>query len=233
MAVMSSLPDNWNYGARARLSHVPGREGFGAWSEIHPASRWEYRYVKRAFDLALAGAALILAAPLMLLIALAVKCSSSGPVLFKQQRVGMGGRLFWMFKFRTMRDSSRSVSDLRWTQPNDSRVTRLGSVLRRTSLDELPQLCNVLKGEMSLVGPRPERPHFVESFECSFPDYGLRHTVRGGITGWAQVNGWRGDTSIGKRLEHDLYYVHNWTVGFDLKILLITLTRGFNHPNAC
>jgi putative colanic acid biosynthesis UDP-glucose lipid carrier transferase len=169
----------------------------------------------------------------MLLIALAVKCSSRGPVFFWQQRVGLNGQLLWMVKFRTMRTSAPAVSDRSWTRPRDRRVTPLGRILRQSGLDELPQLVNVLKGDMSLVGPRPERPHFVECFKRQLPDYWKRHTVHCGITGWAQVNGWRGDTSIQKRLEHDLYYVRNWTLAFDLKILGITLARGFRHPNAC
>ncbi|MCI0423175.1 MAG: exopolysaccharide biosynthesis polyprenyl glycosylphosphotransferase [Acidobacteria bacterium] len=205
----------------------------GTGDRVSPAARLQYRLFKRALDLVLSCVTIVLTAPLFLLIAVALRCSSARPVLFRQQRVGLHGRVFWICKFRTMEVSPRQVSDIHWTGRRDSRVTPVGRVLRYSSLDELPQLVNVLKGEMSLVGPRPERPHFVERFEREMPAYSLRHTIQCGLTGWAQVNGWRGDTSIQKRLEYDLYYLQNWSLAFDLKILLLTLSRGFFNRNAC
>jgi len=168
----------------------------------------------------------MLLAPLLALIALALRLSSSAPVLFKQQRVGQYGRKFWIYKFTTMAASSADESDTQWTTSQDERVTRLGRILRPTGLDELPQLINVLRGDMSLVGPRPERPHFVEIFRRDVPGYMKRHALKPGITGWAQVCGWRGDTSIRKRVEHDLYYLQNRTFRLDLKILLLTVIGG-------
>ncbi len=185
-----------------------------------------YQIVKRLFDLLTASLLLIMLAPLLLLMALAVKLSSAGPVIFKQQRVGLKGRLFWIYKVRTMRAVSSCVSDTQWTAAHDSQVTRVGAYLRRTGLDELPQLVNVLRGDMSMVGPRPERPYFVEIFKRQIPEYMDRHCIKGGMTGWAQINGWRGDTSIRKRLEHDLLYMQHWSLWFDLKILLLTFRRG-------
>jgi exopolysaccharide biosynthesis polyprenyl glycosylphosphotransferase len=199
---------------------------------VQVADRLEYRILKRGFDVALSGISLTLLAPLLLLIAIAVRATSAGPVLFRQRRVGMNGRLFWMYKFRTMKLASGASSERGWTREQDRRVTRLGRWLRHSSLDELPQLYNVIRGEMSLVGPRPERIHFVRKFNCQMSSYALRHAVLGGITGWAQVNGWRGDTSIQKRLEYDLYYLRHWSLWFDLRILLLTLVGGFRHPNA-
>jgi putative colanic acid biosynthesis UDP-glucose lipid carrier transferase len=225
--------DDWDCSAKTEPLSARGYAAADSSAASHPACGRQYRIVKRLLDVFLSVTVLVGAAPLMLLIALAVKCSSRGPVLFRQQRVGLNGQLIWIVKFRTMRTSATAVSDRRWTRPRDRRVTPLGRILRQTGLDELPQLYNVLKGDMSLVGPRPERPHFVECFNRELPDYWQRHTVHCGITGWAQVNGWRGDTSIQKRLEHDLYYIRNWTLAFDLKILWITLVRGFRHPNAC
>lgn len=203
-----------------------------SWEFNHPAARFDYRLLKRGLDVSISVMILVLAVPLMLLIAAAVKATSPGPVLFRQRRVGFHGQVFWMYKFRTMKMTSSAVSERGWTRERDARVTSLGRILRRSSLDELPQLYNVIRGEMSLVGPRPERPHFVEKFTREIPAYSLRQTIHCGITGWAQVNGWRGDTSIRKRLEYDLYYLEHWSLWFDLKILLITLTRGFYHPNA-
>jgi exopolysaccharide biosynthesis polyprenyl glycosylphosphotransferase len=175
---------------------------------------------------------LLLGSPLFLTIALAIKLSSPGPIFFEQERVGANRRPFRMLKFRTMRVSTARESDTRWTTPNDSRVTLIGAFLRKTSLDELPQFINVLKGDMSVVGPRPERPFFANRFKTEVPQYMLRHQVKTGITGWAQVNGWRGDTSISKRVEHDLYYIENWSLGFDLKIILMTISNGLVNKNA-
>ena len=170
--------------------------------------------------------ALILLAPLLALIALVLKLSSSAPVLFKQQRVGQSGRRFWIYKFTTMTASSADTERYAVDNISDERVTRLGRILRPTGLDELPQLINVLRGDMSLVGPRPERPHFVEIFRRDVPGYMKRHALKPGITGWAQVCGWRGDTSIRKRVDHDLYYLQHWTLWFDLKILCLTVIGG-------
>jgi lipopolysaccharide/colanic/teichoic acid biosynthesis glycosyltransferase len=165
------------------------------------------------------------------LLALLVRLSSSGPIFFGQERVGMDGGTFKMWKFRTMRVGSAAESR-GWTVENDPRRTRIGTFLRSSSLDELPQLWNVFVGEMSLVGPRPEQTHFVDKFRREIPAYMLRHKMRAGITGWAQVSGWRGDTSLHKRIECDLYYIRNWTIWFDIKILLMTIVRGFVNKNA-
>jgi exopolysaccharide biosynthesis polyprenyl glycosylphosphotransferase len=185
--------------------------------------RFSYRFSKRLLDLGASLLGLILLAPLLALIALILRCSSSAPVLFKQRRVGQHDREFWIYKFTTMTASSVEASDTQWTTSEDERVTGLGRILRPTGLDELPQLINVLRGDMSLVGPRPERPHFVEIFRRDVPSYMKRHALKPGITGWAQVCGWRGDTSIRKRVEHDLYYLRHWTFWFDLKILCLTV----------
>ena len=191
-----------------------------------------YTFLKRAFDLVFAASVLILGAPVLLLIALLVRLSSPGPVFFVQERVGLNGKLFRMFKFRTMAVSAKADSDTRWTVKNDPRCTRLGKVFRQTGLDELPQFFNVLKGEMSVVGPRPERPMLVQRFMQSVGNYNRRHYLKAGITGWAQVHGWRGDTSIEKRVEYDLYYVRHWTLTLDLLIVMLTLFRGFTDKNA-
>ena len=185
------------------------------------------RVLKRAFDLVFGGLGLAVAAPIMLAIAVGLKLTTPGPVLYHQERMGVDGRRFRMLKFRTMRVDAEAETGPVWARPDDPRRTALGVFLRRTSLDELPQLFNVLRGEMSLVGPRPERPSFVEEFRRRVPGYMLRHKVKAGITGWAQINGWRGNTSIEKRIECDLYYIERWSLGFDLKILLQTLWYGF------
>jgi Undecaprenyl-phosphate glucose phosphotransferase len=197
-----------------------------------PAESALYVFLKRAFDLVFALSILILGAPVFILIALLVRLTSRGPVLFAQDRVGLNGKLFRMFKFRTMTVSSKADSDSIWTVKNDPRCTSFGRVLRRTGLDELPQFFNVLKGEMSVVGPRPERPMLVQRFMQSVGNYNRRHYLKVGITGWAQVHGWRGDTSIEKRVEYDLYYVRHWTLTLDLLIVMLTLFRGFTDKNA-
>jgi Undecaprenyl-phosphate glucose phosphotransferase len=207
----------------------------GVWmvSVCHsPMESVMYTILKRGFDIAFSTAILILAAPLMVAIALAVKLSSPGPVFFAQDRVGFKGNLFKMYKFRTMRMSTTHEGDTRWTCRDDSRRTGVGAFLRRTSLDELPQFFNVIKGDMSVVGPRPERPHFVEKFGVEVPRYHARHYLKVGITGWAQVNGWRGDTSIEKRVEHDLYYLRNWSLLFDLRIVIRTVLDSLNAKHA-
>ena len=191
-----------------------------------------YLFQKRIFDVAFSIVVLLSTAPLFLLIALAIKLSSPGPVFFIQERVGLNGSTFKMLKFRSMRMSTQEEGDTRWTSANDQRRTMLGAFLRKTNLDELPQFFNVLKGDMSIVGPRPERPHFVNKFLSEFDRYNFRHTFKVGITGWAQVNGWRGDTSIAKRVEYDLYYLRNWSITFDLQIIAITLAKIFNSKNA-
>ena len=188
-------------------------------------------FTKRALDIFLGSILLVVLSPLMLLLALLLKVSSRGPVLFKQERVSFDGTSFKIVKFRTMSMNAESAGP-GWTTPGDNRVTRLGKVLRSTSLDELPQLFNVLCGDMSIVGPRPERPVFIQEFRRRIPRYMLRHKVPAGITGWAQVNGWRGDTSIDKRIEYDLYYIENWSLLLDLKILWMTLFKGFKNRNA-
>jgi len=190
------------------------------------------RLVKRLMDIAISLTALIVLSPLMLLIAVLIKLTSRGPILFRQERCGLDGKTFQMLKFRTMRvDAERETGPV-YTKPNDPRRTWLGAILRRTSLDELPQLFNVLKGDMSLVGPRPERPYFVERLRKTIPHYMARHLVKAGMTGWAQVNGWRGDTSLRKRLQYDLYYITHWNPWFDLRILWLTIWRGLIHRNA-
>jgi Undecaprenyl-phosphate glucose phosphotransferase len=188
-------------------------------------------FTKRALDLAIAGLALVVFSPLMVVIALTVKLTSRGPVLFKQERVSFDGSRFTIFKFRTM-FTNAEASGPGWTKPGDDRVTPIGRILRSTSLDELPQLFNVLRGDMSIVGPRPERPVYIKEFRQRIPRYMLRHKVPAGITGWAQVHGWRGDTSIDKRIEYDLYYIENWSIFLDLKIVCMTLVNGFRNRNA-
>jgi Undecaprenyl-phosphate glucose phosphotransferase len=191
-----------------------------------------YLFQKRIFDVAFSILILLATLPVTLLIALAVKLGSRGPTFFAQERVGLNGRVFKMYKFRTMKVGSREEGDTRWTSNNDPRRTAVGAFLRRTNLDELPQFVNVLKGDMSIVGPRPERPFFVERFLAEFDRYNSRHMFKAGITGWAQVNGWRGDTSIAKRVEYDLYYLRNWSLTFDLQIITLTLFRIFSSKNA-
>jgi len=187
---------------------------------------------KRMFDVAGSTALLVMLSPVFLFLALAIKLGSKGPVFYKQERMGLDGKRFRMWKFRTMRVGAEKETGPVWAKKDDPRVTKLGSILRKTSLDELPQLVNVLKGDMSLVGPRPERPHFIEQFRGTVPKYMLRHKVKAGMTGWAQVNGWRGNTSIEKRIEHDLAYIENWSFWFDIKILWLTLWRGFVNKHA-
>ena len=188
--------------------------------------------LKRLIDIIGSLLGIIITSPIMLVAAAAVKCSSPGPVIFKQERVGLHNKKFNMYKFRSMELQSPKEETKAWTVKNDPRVTKVGKLLRRTSLDELPQLFNILKGDMSLVGPRPERPLFVEKFKEEIPRYMVKHQVRPGLTGWAQVNGLRGDTSIKKRIEYDIYYIENWTLGFDIKIIFMTFFTGFVNKNA-
>ncbi|HJA43535.1 MAG TPA: undecaprenyl-phosphate glucose phosphotransferase [Candidatus Dorea stercoravium] len=189
-------------------------------------------FMKRCVDLFGAVVALILFSPVMAAVAVIIKVTSPGPLIFKQERIGMRNKPFYMYKFRSMVVQEASAEKKAWTTQNDPRVTPIGRFIRKTSIDELPQLVNVLKGDMSLVGPRPERPQFVEQFKEEIPRYMVKHQVRPGLTGWAQVNGYRGDTSIRKRIEHDLYYIENWTLGFDFKIIIMTFFKGFVNKNA-
>lgn len=188
--------------------------------------------VKRTMDLVGSIICIILFSPVMLITALAIKITSPGPLIFTQVRVGLHNRPFKMYKFRSMEVQKPSDEKKGWTTRNDPRVTGVGKFIRKTSIDELPQLFNVLKGDMSLVGPRPERPQYVEKFREEIPRYMVKHQVRPGMTGWAQVNGYRGNTSIKKRIEHDIYYIENWTVGLDVKILVLTVFKGFVNKNA-
>jgi exopolysaccharide biosynthesis polyprenyl glycosylphosphotransferase len=187
---------------------------------------------KRTFDIFFSLAALAVLSPVFFLLAVLVKSTSPGPVLFKQKRIGENNREFFIYKFRTMVPQSRQMSDLAWTTVNDERVTRVGRVMRRIGLDELPQFWNVLVGDMSVVGPRPERKHFVDLFKQDLPNYMVRHLVKAGITGWAQVNGLRGDSSIAKRLEYDIQYTENWNLWLDLKIIWLTLFGSDVSKNA-
>lgn len=185
--------------------------------------------LKRIIDVVLCSIGLIILSPLLLLISLFVKLTSKGPIFYAQVRMGLDGKEFSMWKFRSMKIVENSEG---WTVKNDPRVTRIGKILRKTSLDELPQLLNVIIGDMSLVGPRPERPHFVNEFKKGIPSYMLRHKMRAGITGWAQINGWRGDTSISKRIECDLWYIKNWSLWLDLWIIFMTFWKGLVNKNA-
>ena len=188
--------------------------------------------MKRGMDLARAVTALSSFSPIMALTAAIIKITSPGPIIYSQERVGLHNRPFKMYKFRSMEVQPPGQDKGKWTTPHDPRVTPVGRIIRKTSIDELPQLFNVLAGSMSLVGPRPERPFFVERFKEEIPRYMIKHQVRPGMTGWAQINGYRGDTSIEKRIEHDLYYIENWTLGFDFKILFLTVFKGFINKNA-
>ncbi len=190
------------------------------------------RFVKRAMDIAFSLAVLVVLSPLLAVLAVAVKLSSPGPVFYRQERMGLNGQTFDMLKFRSMPVDAERASGAVWARPEDNRATRVGAMLRRTSLDELPQFINVLRGDMSVVGPRPERPVFIEEFRDRVPRYMLRHKMKAGITGWAQVNGWRGNTSIEKRIEFDLYYIQHWSLRLDLKIMLMTVWKGFVHEHA-
>lgn len=199
------------------IRHVPLNGGFN-------------KFIKRFTDIVGSFLLIILFSPIMLAVALAVKVSSKGPVIYKQERVGLHNRNFVMYKFRSMKINR--CDELHFTTQNDDRTTQIGRFIRKCSLDELPQLFNVLKGDMSLVGPRPERPEFVEQFKEQIPRYMIKHQVRPGMTGWAQINGYRGNTSIQKRIEYDLYYIENWTLWFDIAILFQTIFKGFVNKNA-
>jgi exopolysaccharide biosynthesis polyprenyl glycosylphosphotransferase len=182
--------------------------------------------LKRAIDVAISATALIVFSIPFAIIAALIKYTSKGPVFYKQERMGLDGKAFQVYKFRSMYQGAEDETGPVWARDNDPRCTPVGRWLRRLDLDELPQLWNVLRGDMSIVGPRPERPYFVEQFKHRIPQYMLRHKVKAGITGWAQVNGWRGNTSLEKRIEYDLYYIENWSVSLDIKIMCLTVLRG-------
>lgn len=190
------------------------------------------RFIKRSIDIIGSLIAIIIFSPIMLIVAVLVKTTSKGPLIFKQERVGLNRKPFTMYKFRSMRVQDPNEEKKDWTVKNDPRKTKIGTFIRKTSIDELPQFFNVLKGDMSLIGPRPERPYYVEKFKDEIPKYMVKHQVRPGITGWAQVNGWRGDTSIEKRIECDIYYIENWSLTLDIKIIFLTFFNGFINSNA-
>ncbi len=225
------VPDYYNF-----IPTRPFMEDLQGLPIIHirhvPLTSLPNAMVKRLVDLFGAVVALILFSPIMLVTAIVIRLTSPGPVLFSQERVGLHNKPFKMYKFRSMEVQPAAREKSQWTTPGDPRVTPIGRFIRKTSIDEMPQLFNVLRGDMSLVGPRPERPFFVEKFKEEIPRYMIKHQVRPGMTGWAQVNGYRGDTSITKRIEHDLYYIENWTLGFDFKILFLTFFKGFINKNA-
>ena len=229
MVDLKVVPDLFQY-----VTFKAGVEDFDGLPVINltqmPLEGWN-SLVKRTMDVALSALGLVAIVVLFPIIALAIWLEDRGPIFYAQERMGLDGRLFRMLKFRSMRVDAED-DGARWTEENDPRRTRVGTFLRKTSLDELPQLVNVFTGEMSLVGPRPERPEFVRTFKEKFPQYMLRHRVRAGITGWAQVHGWRGNTSLSKRIEYDLYDIENWSVGLDVKILWLTIKWGFTHKNA-
>lgn len=187
---------------------------------------------KRIVDILGSLTGIILLSPFLIIVAIIIKLTSKGPIIFKQERVGLHNKPFYMYKFRTMYVQSEEEEAKGWTTKDDPRVTKVGKFFRKTSIDELPQLFNILVGDMSIVGPRPERPQFVEKFKEEIPRYMIKHQVRPGLTGWAQINGYRGDTSIRRRIDYDIYYIENWTMGFDFKIMFLTIFRGFMNENA-
>ena len=225
------IPDYGNI-----IPTVPYMEDLQGLPVIHirhvPLNNMMNAAVKRAMDIFGSIVGIILFSPIMLIVAVLIKLTSPGPVIYCQERVGLHNRPFKMYKFRSMTVQDPGKEKSCWTTRGDSRVTAIGKIIRKTSIDETPQFFNILKGDMSLVGPRPERPFFVEKFKEEIPRYMIKHQVRPGLTGWAQVNGYRGDTSIIKRIEHDLYYIENWSLGFDFKILFLKVFKGFINKNA-
>lgn len=225
------IPDYYNF-----IPTKPFMEDLQGLPVIHirhvPLTSLLNAAMKRVVDIFGAIVAIIVFSPVMLFAIIGIKLTSPGPIIFTQERVGLHNKPFKMYKFRSMAVQQPSKEKSQWTTPNDPRVTKIGQIIRKTSIDEMPQFFNVLKGDMSLVGPRPERPFFVEKFKEEIPRYMIKHQVRPGMTGWAQVNGYRGDTSIEKRIEHDLYYIENWTLGLDFKILFLTFFKGFINKNA-
>ncbi|SCW85467.1 Undecaprenyl-phosphate glucose phosphotransferase [Paenibacillus tianmuensis] len=225
------IPDYFDY-----LPSKPYFDNFAGIPLINvrdiPLDEFRNRFFKRAFDIVFSLAAVIMTLPLLIVIAIGVKITSPGPIIFKQERVGLNRRNFMMYKFRSMKVQTEKSSGTQWTTENDPRKTKFGTFLRKTSLDELPQFFNVLFGHMSVVGPRPERPYFVEQFKEEIPKYMVKHHIRPGITGWAQSNGLRGDTSIEDRIKYDIFYIENWSFLFDIKIIWKTIINGFINKNA-
>jgi Undecaprenyl-phosphate glucose phosphotransferase len=219
LVAANGLLENLNGLPVISIRDIPARSGFN-------------RVLKRSFDIVFSSAFLLIASPLYLVIALAVKLTSPGPVFFSQERVGLDNKVFKIHKFRTMTVQPERASDTVWTKKDDPRITSIGKFLRQSSLDEIPQFFNILVGEMSVVGPRPERPYYVEQFKDQYQYFKRRHAVKAGLTGWAQINGLRGDTSIQDRIDADLYYIENWTPFLDLKIVLLTPFKGMIHRNA-
>ena len=225
------IPDLFQYiHPKAKVLNLNGIPLIGV--RPNPIDTWQYVYIKRAFDLLFSLGTLIFISPLILVVMFLVRLTSKGPIFFAQQRLGTHGKPFKFYKFRTMYHWAEEEGDTHWTTNHDERITWIGRFLRRTSLDELPQFWNVFKGDMSVVGPRPERPYFAHQFRDVFPGYMIRHQVKTGVTGWAQVHGLRGDTSIEDRLRFDLYYIENWSFPLDMKIIVMTLLRGFTDKNA-
>ena len=219
LVTANGLLENLNGLPLISIREVPARAGFN-------------RILKRTFDIVFSGVFLLVFSPLYLGIALAVKLTSKGPVFFHQERVGLDNRVFKIIKFRTMRVQDTKASDTVWTKKDDPRITPIGKFLRQSSLDEIPQFINIFLGNMSVVGPRPERPYYVEQFKEKYQYFKRRHAVKAGLTGWAQINGLRGDTSIQERIDADLYYIENWTFFLDLKIVFLTPFKGMIHKNA-
>jgi putative colanic acid biosysnthesis UDP-glucose lipid carrier transferase len=230
LAHVCMVPDVLQYDIlNSRITHV---DGLPVLHLIDEAPLEFRRVLKRAFDIAFSLGVLILISPLFAALAIGVKLSSPGPIFYRQERMSLNGQRFQMLKFRSMPIDAEAGTGAVWAKPGEKRATPFGALLRRTSLDELPQFLNVLRGDMSVVGPRPERPVFIEEFKDSIPQYMLRHKVRAGITGWAQVNGWRGNTSLEKRIEHDIYYIRHWSMMLDVKIMWMTVWKGFVDDNA-
>ncbi|MCX5908209.1 MAG: undecaprenyl-phosphate glucose phosphotransferase [Deltaproteobacteria bacterium] len=230
MVDISVIPDMYRFAAlKGSIEEFDGLPVINL--RTSPLFGWN-RIIKRGIDILATLILLIPGTPLMAIIALVIKIFTPGPVLYGQERMGLGGTSFVIYKFRTMKIGAEEETGPVWATLKDPRRTRVGKFLRKTSLDELPQLINILKGDMSLVGPRPERPVFIEEFKSSIPKYILRHRVKAGLTGWAQVNGWRGNTSLEKRIEHDLYYIAHWSLGLDFKIILKTIPSLFSGKGA-
>ncbi|MEE1117819.1 exopolysaccharide biosynthesis polyprenyl glycosylphosphotransferase, partial [Methanosphaera sp.] len=187
---------------------------------------------KRLFDVIFVVITSVIISPLLLLVAILVKVTSPGPIIYKQERVGEDGKIFMIYKFRSMSSENEYIDDKVWTKKDDPRITSIGKIIRKYSIDELPQFYNIFKGDMSLIGPRPERPYFVNKFKESVPKYMIKHHVKPGMTGWAQINGYRGNTSIVKRIEYDIYYVENWSFLLDMKIIIKTIPTLINDKNA-
>jgi Undecaprenyl-phosphate glucose phosphotransferase len=227
----SILPDIFNIIPKWTIHNLLGEIPVMA-ARNEPLNIFSNRIIKRSFDILVSSVGLFVLSPVLIVIAISVQMTSSGPILFRQKRIGNNNVEFTLIKFRSMTMQSRAESDTIWTTPDDQRVTPLGRILRQTNLDELPQLWNVLVGDMSIVGPRPEREHFVKKFSREIPNYRIRHLVKSGITGLAQANGWRGNTSIQKRIENDLYYLEHWSLWLDLKIIFLTLFNRAAWKNA-